>query len=382
VNLGGKGRARCRQSRGSLQRSLKFDSSEALRRLAIFLAATSLSILAIATMRSFQPTQAVCHMAGGNKCTRPHWQEPQEPPHPVPPHTPLSLSSCADLDSDKQGIGAVVVGTFLVGVGMSVAGACPALIWVQLGSGNVGALVVVAGGVIGAWVVSRLEERLGPFLAWKANAGHRAIYQMLGVRQWATAAPLFLSFLALALVVDLLLLHPPDSHRLAVEVTASPIADAGPLSLPRWDAVVAGVFVGCVQVLMTLGARKNLGASTSFTFIAAWLDVTPNAVKARDLADHGWQLVFVVGIAAGSALSAALAGTWYSARLLSVIPWWQQLIGGIVLLLGSRLASGCTTGHGVSGIGHQSLNSLVGVASMFAGGIIARWAFFPAPPDL
>jgi uncharacterized membrane protein YedE/YeeE len=44
-------------------------------------------------------------------------------------------------------------------------------------------------------------------------------------------------------------------------------------------------------------------------------------------------------------------------------------LGGAMMLFGARLASGCTSGHGLSGLGLLSVTSFVAVPAMFAGGI-------------
>lgn len=47
----------------------------------------------------------------------------------------------------------------------------------------------------------------------------------------------------------------------------------------------------------------------------------------------------------------------------------QAVLGGAVMLFGSRLAGGCTSGHGISGMSLLSISSFVSVAAMFAGGM-------------
>jgi len=45
-------------------------------------------------------------------------------------------------------------------------------------------------------------------------------------------------------------------------------------------------------------------------------------------------------------------------------------IGGFCLVFGARLANGCTSGHGLSGMGMLTLVSFVAVVCMFGTGII------------
>ena len=43
--------------------------------------------------------------------------------------------------------------------------------------------------------------------------------------------------------------------------------------------------------------------------------------------------------------------------------------GGFIMVLGARIADGCTTGHGISGMAQLAVGSTVAVAAMFAGAI-------------
>ncbi|MEE4378192.1 MAG: YeeE/YedE thiosulfate transporter family protein, partial [Candidatus Competibacteraceae bacterium] len=45
------------------------------------------------------------------------------------------------------------------------------------------------------------------------------------------------------------------------------------------------------------------------------------------------------------------------------------------LLLGARIAGGCTSGHGISGIAQLAVGSMLAVAAMFAGGILVAMLF-------
>jgi uncharacterized membrane protein YedE/YeeE len=44
--------------------------------------------------------------------------------------------------------------------------------------------------------------------------------------------------------------------------------------------------------------------------------------------------------------------------------------GGFIMLFGARIADGCTSGHGLSGMAQLAVSSSVAVAAMFAGGIL------------
>jgi hypothetical protein len=78
-------------------------------------------------------------------------------------------------------------------------------------------------------------------------------------------------------------------------------------------------------------------------------------------------------------LSARLSG----ARRQAISPIWARALGsaspvrryalafvaGFLMLLGARIADGCTSGHGLSGMAQLAVGSTVALAAMFAGGI-------------
>jgi uncharacterized membrane protein YedE/YeeE len=53
----------------------------------------------------------------------------------------------------------------------------------------------------------------------------------------------------------------------------------------------------------------------------------------------------------------------------------MAFIGGFIMLFGARIAGGCTSGHGISGMAQLSVGSTVAVAAMFAGGILTALLF-------
>ena len=160
------------------------------------------------------------------------------------------------------------------------------------------------------------------------------------------------------------------------------------LTQKAWSPYVAGVVIGLLQVPAFLLIETALGASSSYVtiggMVASWID--PSALKidyvARHVAATGknwWQVALVIGIAIGAFVSMKLSG----ARRAPISPIWQRalgsrspavryavaFVGGFVLLLGARIADGCTSGHGLSGMAQLAVGSTVAVAAMFAGGI-------------
>ena len=49
----------------------------------------------------------------------------------------------------------------------------------------------------------------------------------------------------------------------------------------------------------------------------------------------------------------------------------DSFVAGFLMLFGARIADGCTSGHGLSGMAQLAVGSTVAVAAMFTGGIAA-----------
>jgi uncharacterized membrane protein YedE/YeeE len=160
------------------------------------------------------------------------------------------------------------------------------------------------------------------------------------------------------------------------------------LSQKAWSPYVAGIVIGLLQIPAFLIIETALGASSSYVtiggLIASWLD--PAALKigyvARHVAINGknwWQVALVGGVALGAFLSMKMSGAGRHA----ISPIWQRALGsaspakryavaffgGFIMLFGARIADGCTSGHGLSGMAQLAVGSTVAVAAMFIGGI-------------
>jgi uncharacterized membrane protein YedE/YeeE len=155
-----------------------------------------------------------------------------------------------------------------------------------------------------------------------------------------------------------------------------------------WSPYAAGVVIGLLQIPAVLLIETALGASSSYVTvgaaIASWAD--PAILKIDYVARHVaanaknlWQVALVGGIAIGAFLSMKLSG----ATRQPVSPIWARALGspspalrygvafvaGFLMLFGARIADGCTSGHGLSGMAQLAVGSTVAVAAMFAGGI-------------
>ena len=93
----------------------------------------------------------------------------------------------------------------------------------------------------------------------------------------------------------------------------------------------------------------------------------------RWTSDTPWRATFVVGLLVGGGLLMAVAPEVIQEPATRSLP----LVGGAGLLVGvgTRLANGCTSGHGVCGLSRRSMRSLVATLSFMATGFITASLF-------
>lgn len=160
-----------------------------------------------------------------------------------------------------------------------------------------------------------------------------------------------------------------------------------------WNPYIAGVLVGilaiCSVIISTkiLGTPKYLGASTTFVRTAGLIEkslvdkhVVNNEYFQAKKVKIDWQMMFVIGIFCGAFISSILGKTYRSEK---VPPIWKEnygnkisiralwaFVGGMVAILGARLAGGCPSGHGLSGVMQLAVSSLIAMVFFVVGGIV------------
>lgn len=122
------------------------------------------------------------------------------------------------------------------------------------------------------------------------------------------------------------------------------------------QGLIGGVMIGLAAAIMLLGLGRIAGVSGL-------------AARATGLAPDGaprrLAIAFIVGLPLGAALIASVAGS-VEARFPPSIP--ILVVGGLLVGFGTRLGSGCTSGHGVCGISRLSKRSLIATATFMAAG--------------
>lgn len=83
--------------------------------------------------------------------------------------------------------------------------------------------------------------------------------------------------------------------------------------------------------------------------------------------DHGWRYAFLGGLVVSGILASIVAPSAIggSVRSLPIV-----IVAGVLVGFGTRLGSGCTSGHGICGLSRFSARSIVAVVTFIATGVI------------
>ena len=128
--------------------------------------------------------------------------------------------------------------------------------------------------------------------------------------------------------------------------------------------LLGGLTIGAGVALLYLFNGWVGGMSTVFS--STWSLVSRRAFfqQARLVDSRHWRLVYAAGVVLG-ALVWRFALNDGQAQSTSV-PIWQLLLGGFLVGYGARLGNGCTSGHGICGLGALQLPSLGAVLTFMA----------------
>jgi len=149
--------------------------------------------------------------------------------------------------------------------------------------------------------------------------------------------------------------------------------------LEPWHWAVGGAAIGAITLLLLWVTNQRLGISTGLENLCA-LAIHPPYLRRREITgSQGWRLPFLGGLVLGGVLSALTSGGWAPIWNLgifdAVIGWGHagklawMFSGGFLIGLGTRMAGGCTSGHGIFGISNLERASLESTLCYFATGV-------------
>jgi len=228
---------------------------------------------------------------------------------------------------------------------MYLSGACPGTVLVQTALGYRSAYYALQGSLLGglAWagLVRPYVKQTTGGISQKTGV---TLSQALGISH--SAAVLGFGAFCASVIATTLLRFP-----------ANPDAKISP--------VAGGLLIGLVQLGSALSTKTLVGVSGSYEEAGDWIFWPLRGTDTKHPSSSSIQ--FALGIAGGAWLTAR--GIPFLAEgAPAEVSALSALLGGFIMALGSRVAGGCTSGHGISGASLLSVSSLVTIGSIFAGG--------------
>ena len=122
-----------------------------------------------------------------------------------------------------------------------------------------------------------------------------------------------------------------------------------------WSSLAGGMLIGAAAALLVLLSGRIAGIS----------GIVGGLIELRR-GDIAWRLAFVAGL-----LAAPVALLFYSVNPRIDAGLGTLALAGLLVGLGTRYGSGCTSGHGVCGLSRLSPRSLVATLAFMAAGVAA-----------
>jgi len=120
-----------------------------------------------------------------------------------------------------------------------------------------------------------------------------------------------------------------------------------------------GVSIGLgVSLLFALTGLIG-GISTIYSALWSLLSQHPFFRHVNFVSKRSWLMMYALGMIVGAAVFTFTLGHGHG--FITRVPLWQLFAGGIVAGFGARMGGGCTSGHGICGVGSGQLPSILAV---------------------
>ena len=124
-----------------------------------------------------------------------------------------------------------------------------------------------------------------------------------------------------------------------------------------WASLMGGLLLGVASAAFILINGRILGISGIL-----------GGLLPPKVGDIGWRVAFLLGMLAAPTVFMALAPAGLASEPRIDAGFWTVIAAGLLVGIGTRYASGCTSGHGVCGLSRLSPRSLVATLSFMGAG--------------
>jgi uncharacterized membrane protein YedE/YeeE len=124
-----------------------------------------------------------------------------------------------------------------------------------------------------------------------------------------------------------------------------------------WASLTGGLLLGVASAAFILINGRILGISGIL-----------GGLLPPKVGDISWRVAFLLGMLAAPTVFMTLAPAGFASEPRIDAGFWTVIVAGLLVGIGTRYASGCTSGHGVCGLSRLSPRSLVATLSFMGTG--------------
>jgi len=263
-------------------------------------------------------------------------------------------------------LGGIVLGGLIFGSGMAILGYCPGTLPVSAGEGSIDAWIGILGGLFGGLVYTIFF----PFFQQILGPDFGKISLKTALPESALLFNLFVFVFAGLLIALSFWLHKKEKT-----------------TNNKWMFSGIGLAVLNAIILLKSVSNRPIGASTSYPYtIDAIFGTTSNGYFPKIQSPGHWELIFLLGALVAGFLFSLIRKDF---KLTLIHDGWKinkgdskikriiwAFVGGFILIIGARMAGGCTSGHILSGGMQFALSSYVFAIFVFAGLLITGRLFY------
>ncbi len=264
-----------------------------------------------------------------------------------------------------------IIGGYVFGMGIVLAGGCGSGVWYRVGEGQFNAVVAVLGFMIGIFVTEEgilkpVYDLLGNIGVWKTSEGWK-------VMTWSQLEE-FPGDVSAPTLYDVVHSITGGNPLVVKWVVIGLLAIAGLIFISRGEVQkpkkgyswpVAGILIGLVVTLAWFASEKWGGGARGVSYTGPTKELFAFLMTGKK---PTWGSMLVLGTPIGAFISAKLLNEfkWKAPGVEELL---RVFVGGLIMGFGARVGGGCNVGHGITGVSTLALSSLV--ATIFI--ILGNW---------
>ncbi|VAW78489.1 hypothetical protein MNBD_GAMMA15-575 [hydrothermal vent metagenome] len=268
-----------------------------------------------------------------------------------------------------------LLGGFLFGIGMTLAGGCGNKTMLNIGAGNTKSILVL--GVTGyfAYLMTKTDFYGILFHSWISGtaidlASHDINSQSLdaiGASLTGLDAGMLHNGIGIAIAVTLLVMAFRNKHFLGHANHAISGILIGLIVVAAWYVTGGPLGQEAIEAAEWMDEVPAGVGVQSYTFINPMGESLYYLMNGADKLFLTFGVVAVAGVIIGSLITAVITGKFKFVWFTSLADFVNHFAGATLMGIGGVLAMGCTIGQGISGVSTLSLGSFIALGSIIFG---------------